>query len=163
MSRSNTSQPETHGVTHQGQAPQVAVRDRNRLLCPCCGQTLLVLKEKRFRPPKRHAIQGDPRRTWPSLERLIAEQEAHYENTSTEEVREEEPQSVGNNQHGPLYRADSLVMPIDTQVAAHEFPSVDPPRMATPECWSFRRFGRAWPPRNLAPCRPLTPRTILWG
>ncbi len=132
MSRCNTSQPEQHGVTHQGQAPQVAVRDGNRLLCPCCGQTIMVLKEKRFTPPKRHHTQGDPRRTWPSLERLIAEQEAHYQNGSAEEVPKEEPRSADNDQEGPAYRADSLVMPIDPKIAAHEFPDFDPSSIPKP-------------------------------
>ncbi len=132
MSRCNTSQPEQHGVTHAGQAPQVAVRDGNRLLCPCCGQTLMVLKEKRFTPPKRHHAQGDPRRTWPSLERLIAEQEAHYQNAPAQEVPEQEPRSADNNKDQPSYRADSLVVPIDPKIAAHQFPDFDPPSIPKP-------------------------------
>ncbi len=127
MSRSHTPQPEQHGVTHTGQSPQVAVRDGNRLLCPCCGQTLMVLKEKRFRPPKKHHMQGDPRRTWPSLERLIAEQEAHYQNGSADEPPSQEPPRKDDDQDRPMYRADSLIVPIDPQVASHEFPPLDPP------------------------------------
>ncbi len=132
MSRPTTAQPEQHGVTHPGQAPQVAVRDGNRLLCPCCGQTIMVLKEKRFRPPKKHAIQGDPRRTWPSLERLIAEQEAHYEKTSTQEVPQEEPQWTDDKPVRPFYRADALEVPIDEKVAQYEFPEVEPPKIDKP-------------------------------
>ncbi len=133
MSRSTTPQPETHGVTHSGQAPQVAVRDGNRLLCPCCGQTIMVLKQKRFTPPKMHHAQGDPRRTWPSLERLIAEQEAHYQNGSAQEVLEEETSRADDKKDHPAYRADSLVVPIDPKVASHEFPPLDPPPFDPPE------------------------------
>ncbi|WDI42552.1 hypothetical protein [Bremerella sp. P1] len=46
MSHHHAPQPETHGAGHSGHAPQVAVRDGNRLLCPCCGEVLLVLPEK---------------------------------------------------------------------------------------------------------------------
>ncbi len=102
MSRPTTTQPEQHGVTQHGQSPQVAVRDGNRLLCPCCGQVLMVLKEKRLTPPKRHHAQGDPRRTWPSLERLIAEQEAHYENGLTDEV--DSPEAERSPQDGAAYK-----------------------------------------------------------
>ncbi len=108
------------------------MRDGNRLLCPCCGQTLMVLKEKRFTPPKRHHAQGDPRRTWPSLERLIAEQEAHYQNGAAQEVPEQEPRAEDDNQDQPSYRADSLIVPIDPKIAAHEFPEFDPPSIPKP-------------------------------
>ncbi len=91
----------------------------------------MVLKEKRFASPKRHHMQGDPRRTWPSLERLIAEQEAHYQNAPAEEVPKEEPSAEDDNQDRPAYRADSLVVPIDPQVAAYQFPSQDPPPQAS--------------------------------
>ncbi len=93
----------------------------------------MVLKEKRFTPPQRHHAQGDPRRTWPSLERLIAEQEAHYENGVTQEVPEEEPPLANNDQDDPMYRADSLVVPIDEKIAAHEFPLLDPPPLDPPK------------------------------
>ncbi len=93
----------------------------------------MVLKEKRFTPPKRHHAQGDPRRTWPSLERLIAEQEAHYQNGSADEVPEEEPRVEDDNQDRPAYRADSLVVPIDAKIAAHEFPPLEPPPFDPPE------------------------------
>ncbi len=92
----------------------------------------MVLKEKRFRPPKMHAIQGDPRRTWPSLERLIAEQEAHYQNGSAQEVPEEEPRVEDDNQDRAAYRADSLVVPIDPKVGKYDFPEVDPPKAPQP-------------------------------
>ncbi|WDI41098.1 hypothetical protein [Bremerella sp. P1] len=46
MSHHHASQPETHGAGSKGHAPQVAVRDGNRLLCPCCGEVLMVLPEK---------------------------------------------------------------------------------------------------------------------
>ncbi len=126
MSRPPTSQPEKHGAGHHAAAPQVAVRDGNRLLCPCCGQTLMVLKEKRFTPPKRHHLQGDPRRTWPALEKLIAQQEA-YLDKQTQEADEPDPKWVEYNTIRPFYRADSLVVPIDEKVAAHQFPAFDPP------------------------------------
>ncbi len=152
MSRSHTPQPEQHGVTHTGQAPQVAVRDGNRLLCPCCGQTLMVLKEKRFTPPKMHHAQGDPRRTWPSLERLIAEQEAHYQNGSAQEVPDEEPRAEDDNQDRPAYRADSLVVPIDPKIAAHQFPDFNPPEVPKPVKLPNERLPQAkhrhQPPRD---------------
>ncbi len=87
----------------------------------------MVLKEKRFRPPKRHHLHGDPRRTWPSLEKLIAQQEAHYQNGSAEEVPPEEPAWADYNLIRPFYRADKLVEPLDEKVAAYAFPPVDPP------------------------------------
>ncbi len=93
----------------------------------------MVLKQKRFTPPKRHHAQGDPRRTWPSLERLIAEQEAHYQNGSKDEPRPQEPNSEDDNQDRPMYRADSLVVPIDAKIAAHEFPPLEPPPFDPPE------------------------------
>ncbi len=127
MSHSHTSQPEKHGAGHHADAPQVAVRDGNRLLCPCCGQVLMVLKEKRFTPPKMHHQQGDPRRTWPALEKLIAKQEA-YLNASPEETSQEEPAWADRNIIRPFYRADALVVPIDPKVAAYAFPEGDPPR-----------------------------------
>ncbi|WDI42776.1 hypothetical protein [Bremerella sp. P1] len=46
MSHHHAPQPETHGAGSKGHAPQVAVRDGNRLLCPCCGEVLMVLAEK---------------------------------------------------------------------------------------------------------------------
>ncbi|WDI43212.1 hypothetical protein [Bremerella sp. P1] len=46
MSHHHAAQPEKHGAGSKGHAPQVAVRDGNRLLCPCCGEVLLVLPEK---------------------------------------------------------------------------------------------------------------------
>ncbi|WDI39912.1 hypothetical protein [Bremerella sp. P1] len=46
MSHHHASQPETHGAGSKAHAPQVAVRDGNRLLCPCCGEVLMVLPEK---------------------------------------------------------------------------------------------------------------------
>ncbi|WDI44190.1 hypothetical protein [Bremerella sp. P1] len=46
MSHHHAAQPEKHGAGHSGHAPQVAVRDGNRLLCPCCGEVLMVLPEK---------------------------------------------------------------------------------------------------------------------
>ncbi len=92
----------------------------------------MVLKEKRFTPPKRHHSQGDPRRTWPSLERLIAEQEAHYQNGAKDEPRPQEPNREDNNQDRPAYRADSLVVPIDESITAHQFPDFDPPEVPKP-------------------------------
>ncbi len=127
------------------------MRDGNRLLCPCCGQVLMVLKEKRFTPPKRHHAQGDPRRTWPSLERLIAEQEAHYENGAAQEVPEEEPTSANDHQDDPMYRADSLVVPIDEKVAAHEFPPLDPPPLDPPPFDPPKIERPAKPPAERAP------------
>ncbi|WDI42987.1 hypothetical protein [Bremerella sp. P1] len=61
MSHHHASQPETHGAGSKGHAPQVAVRDGNRLLCPCCGEVLMVLPET---PPSyganRQVVDIDP-------------------------------------------------------------------------------------------------------
>ncbi|WDI40006.1 hypothetical protein [Bremerella sp. P1] len=61
MSHHHAPQLETHGAGSKGHAPQVAVRDRNRLLCPCCGEVLLVLPET---PPSyganRQVVDIDP-------------------------------------------------------------------------------------------------------
>ncbi len=102
------------------------MRDGNRLLCPCCGQVLLVLKEKRFAPPKMHHMQGDPRRTWPALEKLIAQQEA-YLNASPQEAAQEESPAAEATTDGPFYRADALVTEVDPKIAAHQFPPLEPP------------------------------------
>jgi len=45
MSSTHLVQPEEHGASAPAHASQVAVRDGNRLLCPCCGEVLFVLKE----------------------------------------------------------------------------------------------------------------------
>ncbi len=114
-------------------AVQVAVRDGNRLLCPCCGQVLMVLKEKpkRFTPPKMHKVQGDPRRTWPALEKLIAQQEgleaAAGDLAQALEALQQEPAWADYNTIRPFYRADALKLPIDPKVAAYVFPEEDPP------------------------------------
>ncbi|WDI44325.1 hypothetical protein [Bremerella sp. P1] len=61
MSHHHAPQPEKHGAGSKGHAPQVAVRDGNRLLCPCCGEVLMVLPEK---PPSygatRQTVAVDP-------------------------------------------------------------------------------------------------------
>ncbi len=136
MSQLPTSPPEIHGAGHNADAVQVAVRDGNRLLCPCCGQVLMVLKEKskRFTPPKMHKVHGDPRPTWPGLEKLIARQEGQAEDADQTARVEglsppQQPPADDSAEH-PAYRADALVVPIDPQIAAHPFPEWDPPPLA---------------------------------
>ncbi|WDI41454.1 hypothetical protein [Bremerella sp. P1] len=61
MSHHHAAQSENHGAGSKGHAPQVAVRDGNRLLCPCCGEVLMVLPET---PPSyganRQVVDIDP-------------------------------------------------------------------------------------------------------
>lgn len=91
----------------------------------------MTLKEKpkRYRPPKMHHLHGDPRRTWTSLEKLIARQEGRQA-ASTEEVAEALSFWGDSDATGPFYRADALVAPIDPEVAAYRFPDFDPPPLA---------------------------------
>ncbi|MFN3150319.1 hypothetical protein [Bremerella sp.] len=133
------SQPEKHGDGHPGQAPQVAVRDGNRLLCPCCGEVLMVLPEeplnqvtsKQFDPPKIDQKHRVKRISCPTLDAIIARQEAEEEaafqaSMAPKEPTEDPPVSPVEPE-GPRYQADPIVVPIDPNVAAYEFPEHDPP------------------------------------
>ncbi len=86
---------------------------------------------KKFAPPKMHKVIGDPRRTWPGLEDLIARQEAHYDQKQPADSPEDPPslEQIWDqiNAMRPFYRADAMVVPIDPKVAARAFPEIDPP------------------------------------
>ncbi|MFN3152942.1 hypothetical protein [Bremerella sp.] len=138
------SQPEKQGDGHSGQAPQVAVRDGNRLLCPCCGEVLMVLPEeplnqvtsKKFNPPKFDPPKIDQRSkvkriSCPTLDAIIARQEAEEEAAFQASMAPKEPVEVSPaspvEPEGPRYQADPIVVPIDPDIAAYEFPEHDPP------------------------------------
>ncbi|MEW4562292.1 hypothetical protein AB1K70_07185 [Bremerella sp. JC770] len=134
MSHHQNTQPEKHGA----HAPQVAVRDGNRLLCPCCGEVLMVLQAETSQtssPAKSSSSKTkreEPmRHRSPSLDALIRRQEAQEEAARQASDRENapppQPAPPVPNTDRPNFRADPLVIPIDPKVAAHQFPEGPPP------------------------------------
>jgi len=105
---STHAQPEKHGSGAHAHAPQVAVREGNRLLCPCCGEVLFLLKET---SPVGPACRGSDSGYQDSDPRS---REVH---TPPESIEDDEPG----------YRADGLVCEIDPEVEAYEIPEEDPP------------------------------------
>ncbi|WDI42661.1 hypothetical protein [Bremerella sp. P1] len=143
MSHHHAAQPETHGAGSPGHAPQVAVRDGNRLLCPCCGEVLLVLpneplaepvREKSARPANA-ASQSMPHPKSFTLDEIVrrqeAQEEAAFQAAMAEDVSPEEPSSQEAMTHWPHYGANSKIAWIDPKVAAYEFPEGDPPPIST--------------------------------
>ncbi|PQO27475.1 hypothetical protein C5Y96_18235 [Blastopirellula marina] len=131
-------QPEQHGAGHHSQTPQVAVRDGNRLICPCCGEVLMVIPDRPIEEMTifqqanqvRVSPKGDPRRTCAALEEMIARQEAEERGDHKPPQEEEPPPEPFVYVPDPnrlTYRADPLVEPIDPEVAAHQFPDMRPP------------------------------------
>ncbi|MFN3152632.1 hypothetical protein, partial [Bremerella sp.] len=122
-SHHHAPQPENRGDGHTSHTPQVAVRDGNRLLCPCCGEVLLVLPaeplnqvtSKKFNPPKFDPPKIDQRSkvkriSCPTLDAIIARQEAEEEaafqaSMAPKEPVEDSPVSPVEPE-GPRYQAD---------------------------------------------------------
>ncbi|MFN3151245.1 hypothetical protein [Bremerella sp.] len=185
-SHHHASQPEKHGDGHPGQAPQVAVRDGNRLLCPCCGEVLLVLPEeplnqkvtKKFDPPKIDQKHRVKRISCPTLDAIIARQEAEEEaafqaSMAPKEPVEDSPVSPVEPE-GPRYQADPIVVPIDPDVASYKFPEYDPPappkptRTRTPKIpldkpWRIRDKGDRGRDRDRQPRRKERPLVDPWS
>ncbi|WDI40429.1 hypothetical protein [Bremerella sp. P1] len=136
MSHHHAIQPEKHGAGSPEHAPQVAVRDGNRLLCPCCGEVLLYLsadqpREEPLPPPepsnrKPPGMRPSP---WEAIAwRQDAIQEAAWEAFNESRTAEQEAlhtQFVESDD--PEFCANYLTEPIDAEVAAYEFPVEDPP------------------------------------
>ncbi|MFN3153027.1 hypothetical protein [Bremerella sp.] len=190
-SHHHASQPEKHGDGHNGHTPQVAVRDGNRLLCPCCGEVLMVLPEeplnqvtsKKFNPPKFDPPKIDQRSkvkriSCPTLDAIIARQEAEEEaafqaSMAPKEPVEDSPASPVEPE-GPRYQADPIVVPIDPDIAAYEFPEFDPPeppkrtRTRTPKIpldkpWRMRDKGDRGRDRDRQPRRKERPLVDPWS
>ncbi|MEW4565921.1 hypothetical protein AB1K70_25620 [Bremerella sp. JC770] len=134
MSHHHNAQPESNGA----HAPQVAVRDGNRLLCPCCGEVLMVLQAETSQSssptkssPSKTKREEPMRHRSPSLDALIRRQEAQEEAARQASDRENAPPTKPAppvpNIDRPNYRADPLVIPIDPKIVAHEFPDGPPP------------------------------------
>ncbi|MEW4565994.1 hypothetical protein AB1K70_25985 [Bremerella sp. JC770] len=134
MSHHHNTQPEKHGA----HAPQVAVRDGNRLLCPCCGEVLMVLQGEATKTSSPATTSSSKtkreepmRHRSPSLDALIRRQEAQEEAARQASDRENapptKPPELTPNTDRPNYRADPLVIPIDPKIAAHQFPEGPPP------------------------------------
>ncbi|MFN3153143.1 hypothetical protein, partial [Bremerella sp.] len=179
-------QPEKHGDGHTGQAPQVAVRDGNRLLCPCCGEVLMILPEeplnqvtsKKFDPPKIDQKHRVKRISCPTLDAIIARQEAEEEAAFQASMAPKEPVEVSPaspvEPEGPRYQADPIVVPIDPHIAAYEFPEHDPPpppkrtRYRTPKIpldkpWRMRDKGNRGRDSDRQPRRKERPLVDPWS
>ncbi|WP_207395501.1 hypothetical protein, partial [Bremerella alba] len=137
--------PEKHEPGASAHGSQVAVIDGNRLLCPCCGEVLALLadeppQEPPFENPMHRAEYGnDPlgRPQGATLSAIIRRQEAQEAITREPEeppqVTEEEHFTRVMDEAGPSYRADPLVVPIDPEIEAYEFPEEDPPTIEKPK------------------------------
>ncbi|MFN3152260.1 hypothetical protein [Bremerella sp.] len=185
-SHHHAPQPEKQGDGHPGHTPQVAVRDGNRLLCPCCGEVLMVLPEqplnqvtsKKFHPPKIDQKHRVKRISCPTLDAIIARQEAEEEAAFQASMAPKQPVEVSPaspvEPEGPRYQADPIVVPIDPEVAAHEFPEYDPPappkptRTRTPKIpldkpWRMRDKGDRCSSRERQPSRKERPLVDPWS
>jgi len=152
MSSTHDPQPETQGAVAHAHAPQVAVRDGNRLLCPCCGKVLFELnvgtpRERGSEPgyPLRDPRHAGPTRVADSrkLEELpqpqlsiwdeIVDQQEGLKQAAFEaycQAEEAEQEAQINrllDTEDPGQMADRLVVPIDPKVDAYEIPAEDPP------------------------------------
>ena len=185
-SHHHASQPEKHGDGQPSHTPQVAVRDGNRLLCPCCGEVLMVLPEeplnqvtsKKFDPPKIDQRSKVKRISCPTLDAIIARQEAEEEaafqaSMAPKEPIEDSPASPVEPE-GPRYQADPIVVPIDPDIAAYEFPEHDPPpppkrtRTRTPKIpldkpWRMRDKRDRGRDRDRQPRRKERPLVDPWS
>ncbi|MFN3150523.1 hypothetical protein [Bremerella sp.] len=185
-SHHHAAQPEKHGDGHTGHTPQVAVRDGNRLLCPCCGEVLMVLPEeplnqvtsKKFNPPKIDQKHRVKRISCPTLDAIIARQEAEEEAAFQASMAPKQPTEVSPaspvEPEGPRYQADPIVVTIDPDIAAYEFPEHDPPpppkrtRTRTPKIpldkpWRMRDKGDRGRDRDRQPRRKERPLVDPWS
>lgn len=80
------------------------------------------------KPSNKYPLDADglPRPQSPTLDKIIARQEAAKE--AAHQDKADQPQSVSPvESNEPGYRADPIVVPINPDVAAYQFPEVDPP------------------------------------
>ncbi|WDI42165.1 hypothetical protein [Bremerella sp. P1] len=129
MSHHHAAQPETHGAGSPGHAPQVAVRDGNRLLCPCCGEVLLVLQETPAKPPAKKPTRPRTMLEEP-IRRQQAQAEARLQDAIQRRLSSPESRLPGDSPIGLL--AQGMVVPIDPKVAQYEFPDQAPPKQKRP-------------------------------
>ncbi|WDI40712.1 hypothetical protein [Bremerella sp. P1] len=142
MSHHHVAQLETHGAGSTEHAPQVAVRDGNRLLCPCCGEVLmhLAVEEPCEEPsptpepayPKPPGMRPSP---WEAIaRRQDALKEAAWEAfQQAERAKQEARHAQFLASDDPGFCADYLTVPIDPHVAAYDFPEEDPPQLPSPK------------------------------
>ncbi|WDI42058.1 hypothetical protein [Bremerella sp. P1] len=141
MSHHHAPKPETHGAGSTEHAPQVAVRDGNRLVCPCCGEVLMYLSDdephEEPSPPQEPSCK--PPRMRPSpWDEIARRQDAlkeaawqAYEQAQKAEQEQRLAQFLASDDPG--FCADYLTQPIDPEVAAYEFPEEDPPELPNPK------------------------------
>lgn len=110
----------------------------------------LANKAQEPAPKRKFPLDSDglPRPTGPTLEKIIARQEAPKDAAYRDAPVPPEPLSPILKPSEPFYRADPIVVPIDPEVAAFEFPEEQPPTVELPR-----------KPRAIArPRRPRRPR-----
>lgn len=142
MSHQQTQQPETQGAGSLEHAPQVAVRDGDQLLCPCCGAVLMYLSEdepseepSQPPPPTYPKLPGMGPSPWDILgRRQDAEKEAAWQAyQQAEQAKQDERYAQYLASDDPQLCADYLTVPIDPDVAAYEFPDHAPPALPAPK------------------------------
>ena len=170
-------QPETHGAATHGQTPQVAVRDGNRLLCPCCGEVLLELNDSvsddlgfeetvpEETAPVASSSADIPQFEWLPQHRIAspwdviekrqeAQKEAAWQAYLAHEKSQQEAlyaQYLASDD--PEFCADYLAQPIDPEVARYEFPAEEPPPLP--------RLKKA-KPENPGHAKRRSPRPGTW-
>lgn len=166
MSRQHMKQPEKQGPGASAHGSQVAVRDGNLLLCPCCGEVLMELSdglvddlEKAAAKPKVPSqfpldADGLPRPPSKTLDEIIRRQDAAKEAAHRAKRTQAKQPAPPIEPEGPRYQADPIVVPIDPDVAAYAFPEKDPPPPPS-------RTQARTPKLPLAEPRPKFPRPSL--
>ena len=146
--------PKKHGAGHHSQTPQVAVRDGNRLLCPCCGEVLMVLPELPSKQvPPQPSKPVPPKPTPAPLPDIEAMRKQAYDQLKaafpSPPKRPRLKVDLSEADKGkPDPRTDHLVVPIDPVLANYEFPTTDPPKDST-----ANRSERPYEPKR----KPLAP------
>ncbi|WDI43586.1 hypothetical protein [Bremerella sp. P1] len=142
MSHHHALQPETQGAGSTEHAPQVAVRDGNRLRCPCCGEVLMILADDESSEEPASSPKPPPFKTprmrpspWEAIaRRQDAQKEAAWEAyCQAEKAQREALHAQFLESDDPEFCADYLTEPIDPEVAGYEFPEEDPPQLPSPK------------------------------
>jgi len=152
MSHHHHTQPESNGA----HAPQVAVRDGNRLLCPCCGEVLLVLAEEVSEERAKEPVEPEqtprygpiPHGIYSPWDAIAARQDAAKQAAwaafhASQNAKQEAEYAQFLASDDPKFCADYLSMPIDPAVAAYEFPAEDPPPLP-----SLKKPNPVGPPKE---------------
>ncbi|MFN3148320.1 hypothetical protein [Bremerella sp.] len=161
MSHHHAPQPESHGAGSTEHAPQVAVRDGNRLLCPCCGEVLMYLPDDE--PAQQPSPPQPPAAKLPGMppspcdviaQRQDAQKEAAWKAyRQAEKTQQQDLYAQYLASDDPEFCADYLTQPIDPEVAAYEFPTEDPPKLPSRK--------RTRPPNSRNP-QPRKSRPNAW-